>query len=42
MPGSATNGTRIVFATKESPRTPDGVRPKQGKEKDESHIEQRP
>jgi hypothetical protein len=42
MPGSATNGPRVVMGTKDSPRTADGVRPKPGKEKDESHIERRP
>lgn len=38
MPGGSKNPTRVVMGTKESPRTPDGVRPPQGKEKDESHI----
>ena len=38
MPGGSKNPPRVVMGTKESPRTPDGVRPKQGKEKDESHI----
>lgn len=42
MPGSATNGPRVVMGTNDSPRTADGVRPKPKKEKDESHIEQKP
>lgn len=38
MPGSSHNPPRVVLGTKDSPRNLDGVRPKAGKEKDESHI----